>query len=169
MKISIVYVSQTGNTELAAEYIQDGILAKYPFIQVKLMDVRENEVDLEFLDQSDAVIFGTPVYFTGMSWEIKKWFDHSTRINLNGKLGAAFVTANSPSGGTETAIMDVLRHMLVKGMLICSGAGPAQHFHIGAVAISKDLESSAKQLEAFGGNVAETALKLFESGSFRTK
>ncbi len=60
--IRIVYVSQTGNTELAAEYIQDGILAKYPFIQVKLMDVRENEVDLEFLDQSDAVIFGTPVY-----------------------------------------------------------------------------------------------------------
>lgn len=53
MKISILYVSQTGNTEAAAEYIQDGILAKYPFIQVKLMDIRENEVDAKFLEESD--------------------------------------------------------------------------------------------------------------------
>lgn len=72
MKISIVYVSQTGITLTAAEYIQDGILEKYPFIQVKLMDIRENDVDIPFLDQSDAVIFGTPVYFTSMSWELKK-------------------------------------------------------------------------------------------------
>lgn len=67
MKISILYVSQTGNTEAAAEYIQDGILAKYPFIQVKLMDIRENEVDAKFLEESEAVIFGSPVYFTSMS------------------------------------------------------------------------------------------------------
>lgn len=123
MKISIVYVSQTGNTEAAAEYIQDGILAKYPFIQVKLMDIRENEVDMEFLEQSDAVIFGTPVYFTSMSWELKKWFDHSFKVNLSGKLGAAFVTAQSPAGGTDTAIMEILRHMLLKRMLVFSGTG----------------------------------------------
>ena len=167
MKISIVYVSQTGNTETAAEYIQDGILAKFPFIQVKPMDIRENEVDLEFLDQSDVVIFGTPVYFTGMSWELKKWFDHSTRIDLNGKLGAAFVTANSPTGGTDTAIMDVLRHMLVKGMLVFSGAG--RGFQIGAVGLARDMEGSAEQLEAFGANVAETALKLFGVGPLKAK
>lgn len=123
MKISIVFVSQTGNTEAAAEYIQDGILGKYPFIQVKLMDIRENEVDPVFLEQSDAVIFGTPVYFTSMSWELKKWFDHSFKVDLSGKLGAAFVTAQSPAGGTDTAIMEILRHMLLKGMLVFSGTG----------------------------------------------
>lgn len=55
MKISVVYVSQSGNTETAAEFIVDGILAKYPFIQVKRMDIREKEVDLELLKASDAV------------------------------------------------------------------------------------------------------------------
>ena len=71
MKISIIYASQTGNTEAAAEYIMDGILEKSPFMQVKMMDVTEDEVDLDFLEQSEAVIFGSPVYFTGMSWELK--------------------------------------------------------------------------------------------------
>lgn len=49
----------------------DGILEKSPLIQVKMMDVTDNEVDLNFLEQSEAVIFGSPVYFTGMRWELK--------------------------------------------------------------------------------------------------
>lgn len=163
MKISIVYVSQTGNTEAAAEYIQDGILAKHPFIQVKLMDIREDEVDTEFLEQSDAVIFGTPVYFTSMSWELKKWFDHSFRIDLKGKLGAVFVTAQSPIGGIDTAIMEMLRHMLVKGMFVFSGAGDKTEnkFQLGAVGLAKDMEKSAKQFEIFGECVAQKATELF--------
>lgn len=164
MKISIIYASQTGHTDEAAEYIQDGILAKYPFIQVKLMNVRENEPDLDFLAESAAVIFGSPVYFSSMSWELKKWFDHSFRINLNGKLGAAFVTAQSPTGGVDTAIMEMLRHMLVKGMLIFSGAGQsAEHkFQIGGVGIGKNIEQSAEGFEGFGECVAQTAIRLFE-------
>mgnify|MGYP002229166198 FL=1 len=62
MKIGILYVSQTGNTEVAAEFIEDGILGKYPFIQVRTMDIREGEVDVEFLKECEAVIFGSPVY-----------------------------------------------------------------------------------------------------------
>ncbi len=163
MKISIVYVSQTGNTEAVAEYIQDGILAKYPFIQVKLMDIRENEMDMEFLEQSNAVIFGAPVYFTSMSWELKKWFDHSFKVNLNGKLGAAFVTAQSPAGGTDTAIMEILRHMLLKGMLVSSGRGKktANNFQIGAVGLAGNLEQCSEQFEIFGECVAQTAVELF--------
>lgn len=93
MKISIVYVSQGGNTEIAAEYIEEGILTRFPFAQVKLMSIRDDEVDYEFLQQSEAVIFGMPVYCAGMSWELKKWFDFNVKLDLSGKLGAAFVTA----------------------------------------------------------------------------
>ncbi len=163
MKISIIYVSQTGTTEEAAEYIQDGILAKHPFIQVKVMNARENELDMEFLAESEAVIFGTPVYFSSMSWELKKWFDHSFRINLDGKLGAVFVTAKSPTGGADTAIMEILRHMLIKGMLVFSGTGQdaAHKFQIGAVGIGKDVEQSSEQFEKFGECIAQTAVRLF--------
>lgn len=129
MKIAIVYVSQTGNTEAAAEFIEDGILAKYPFINVRTMNIRDDETDVKFLEECDGIIFGSPVYFTSMNWELKRWFDNSFRINLKEKIGAAFVTAQSPTGGTDTAIMDILRHMLAKGMLVCSGIS------------SKELES----------------------------
>lgn len=163
MKISIVYVSQGGNTEAAAEYIQDGILAKYPFVQVKLMDAGEGEIDIPFLEESEAVIFGSPVYFTSMSWKLKRWFDFSFRVRLQGKLGAAFVTAQSPTGGTDTAIAEILRHMLAKGMLVCSGLGESgeQNFQIGAVGLAKEIEASEEIFEKFGENIAQKALQLF--------
>lgn len=163
MKISVIYVSQTGNTGEAAEYIQDGILAKHPFIQIKLMNIRENEVDMDFLVHSEAVVFGTPVYFSSMSWELKRWFDQSFQIDLSGKLGAAFVTSQSLAGGVDTTIMEVLRHMLVKGMLVFSGTGhdPAHKFQIGAVGIGKDIEHSSGQFERFGECIAQTSIKLF--------
>ena len=157
MKVSIIYASQSGNTELAAEFIRDGILEKYPFIQVKQMDIRENGVDLEFLKSSAAVIFGSPVYFTSMSWELKKWFDNSFQIDLRDKIGAAFVTAQSPSGGTDTALMEILRHMLVKGMLICSGMDlkGERKFQIGAIGIAKNLEEQEDEFASFGAAIAE--------------
>ena len=163
MKISIIYASQTGNTEAAAEYIMDGILEKSPFMQVKMMDVTEDEVDLDFLEQSEAVIFGSPVYFTGMSWELKKWFDQSFRFSLEGKLGAVFVTAQSASGGTDTAIMEILRHMLLKGMLVFSGTDPKSEykFQLGAVSTADNLDKDSRRLEAFGEAVAQTAVRQF--------
>lgn len=94
---------------------------------------------------------------------MKKWFDHSFQINLNGKLGAAFVTAQSPMGGADTAIMEILRHMLLKGMLVFSGTGqdPAHKFQIGGVGIGKNIEQSAEQFEKLGECIAQTAVKLF--------
>ena len=158
MKIAIIYTSQGGNTEFAADCIQDAILAKYPFIGVKTIDVGAEETDIDFLAQSDAVIFGSPVYFTSMSWALKKWFDQSFRIDLSGKIGAAFVTAQSPTGGTDTAIMEIVRHMLAKGMLVCSGAGKERSFQIGAVGIAGQMEQSEKQFAAFGVAVAQMLL-----------
>ncbi|UWP59977.1 flavodoxin family protein [Ruminococcus gauvreauii] len=162
MKISIIYVSQGGNTEAAAEYISEGILAKFPFIEVKLMSIRDNEVDLAFLKQSDAVIIGTPVYCAGMSWELKKWFDSNVKLDLSGKIGAAFVTAQSPVGGIDTAIMDIVRNMLLKKILVFSGAGEKTEnkFQLGAVGIAETLDHDAAQFEIFGENVAQIAVKI---------
>ena len=162
MKISIIYVSQGGNTEVAAEYIEEGILKRFPFAQVKLMSIRDDEVDYEFLQQSEAVIFGTPVYCAGMSWELKKWFDSNVRLDLSEKLGAAFVTAQSPIGGVDTAIMDVVRNMMLKRMLVFSGAGKktTNKFQLGAVGIVETMNKDAEQFQVFGENVAEKVISL---------
>ena len=162
MKISILYVSQSGNTECAAEYIADGIMASFPFIEVKLMSIRDQEVDLDFLQQSEAVIFGAPVYCAGISWELKQWFDSHVRLDLSGKIGAAFVTAQTPVGGVDTAIMDIVRNMLLKRMLVFSGAGEKteNRFQLGAIGIAKTLEQDASQLELFGEHVAKMAVRM---------
>lgn len=162
MKISIIYVSQGGNTEVAAEYIEEGILQRFPFAQVKLMSIRDDEVDYEFLQQSEAVIFGTPVYCAGMSWELKKWFDSNVRLDLSGKLGAAFVTAQSPIGGVDTAIMDIVRNMMLKRMLVFSGAGKktTNKFQLGAVGIVETMNKDAEQFQVFGENIAEKVISL---------
>lgn len=162
MKISIIYVSQGGNTEIAAEYIEEGILKRFPFIQVKLMSIRDNEVDYKFLKQSDAVIIGTPVYCAGMSWELKKWFDSNVGLDLSGKIGTAFVTAQSPLGGVDLAIMDVVGNMLLKKMLVFSGAGEktANKFQIGAIGIVETLSRDADQFEIFGENVAQMVVTM---------
>lgn len=97
-----------------------------------------------------------------MSWELKRWFDNSFRVNLQGKLGAAFVTAQSLTGGTDTAIMEMIRHMLVKGMLVYSGMSGKNrnHFQIGAMGMGKNLEASREELEAFGADVAEKTIEI---------
>lgn len=61
-----------------------------------------------------------------MSWELKKWFDSNVRLDLSGKIGAAFVTAQSLVGGVDTAIMDIIKHMFLKKMLVFSGADEKQ-------------------------------------------
>ena len=71
------------------------------------------------------------------------------------------MTAQSPTGGTDTAIMETLRHMLLKGMLVFSGMGAGHNFQIGAVGLARDMEASTEQFEAFGECVVQTALELF--------
>ena len=74
MKISIVYSSRTGKTERVAKLIEDGV-KRVEGIEVKSMSL-EN-IDKEFVNDSDGIIFGTPTYYANISWELKKWIDES--------------------------------------------------------------------------------------------
>lgn len=160
MKISIVYHSQTGNTKKVAECIANGI-KKYGEIEIQLMSI--DSIDKDFLEDSKAVIFGTPTYFTSMSWQMKQWFD-TTRYNLSGKLGACFATANFMGGGSEFAEINLITHMLCKGMLVYSAGGSqGQPFtHMGAVAIQSGDDFQKNRAEIFGERIAKKALELFE-------
>lgn len=158
MKITILYVSKTGNTDTAAEFIGDGILSKYSFIEVKRMDLAEPETfDGQFLLDSEAVIFGSPVYFGNMQWQMKQWFDTSMKYNLRGKLGGAFSTEQSMTGGAEVAILTMMQHMIVKGMLVY--APEAAHF--GPVAIGKNMDDYEELFNTFGVQFAEKTIQLF--------
>lgn len=163
--ISIIYFSASGNTETAANWIAQGAAAVAD-TEVRCFNLAQNEEpDREFVEGSDAVIFGTPTYVANMCWQLKKWFDTHLDYQLAGKIGSAFSTENSPyGGGGELAIMTIINHLLVKGMLIySSGSGCGRPFiHIGPTVVRSQLQERQEICTLFGKRIAEQAHRLFD-------
>ena len=60
------------------------------------------------------------------------------------------------------AIMDVVRNMMLKKMLVFSGADKrtTNKFQLGAVGIAETMDKVAEQLQIFGENIAERVISL---------
>lgn len=165
MKLSIVYYSKTGKTKEMAEVIAAGMRTceGSEKLEIRLFDL--DNIDVAFLNESKAVVFGTPTYVASTCWQMKKWMDESASkgVTLGGKLGAVFATANYIQGGADTAVTTIINHLLVKGMLVYSGgASLGQPFiHLGAVAVNGHFEEAGKLFGIFGQRIAAKALELF--------
>ncbi|SFD14371.1 flavodoxin family protein [Clostridium uliginosum] len=161
MKIAILYFSKTGKTERTAKVIEEGI-NKVEGIEVKAMNL--DKVDYEFLDESKAVIFGTPTYYANMTWQMKKWIDESRNCNLEGKLGAVFATAQYIGGGANVAMTTMINHFMVKGMLMYSGGSALgqPYIHLGHVSIGDGNEKEDEVARVFGERIGKKAKELFE-------
>ena len=164
MKISIIYYSETGNTEQVANWIAEGSRS-VPEAEVKLFNLRDQDhPDKVYIESSDAVIFGTPTYVANMCWQMKKWFDTCLDYQLGGKIGSAFSTEGSPhGGGGELAIMTLINHMLVKGMLIYSGGSACGRpfIHIGPTVVASQMAEREEICKLFGKRIAEQTQRLF--------
>ncbi len=67
MKLTIIYYSQTGNTEMMAKAVQEGALAAGAQVNLK----KALEVTSKDILDSDAVVFGSPNYFSDMAGAIQ--------------------------------------------------------------------------------------------------
>ena len=163
MKISIIYFSETGNTRQVAEYIEEGA-ESVEATEVRLFNLKEEALDYDYIADSKAVIFGTPTYCANMCWQMKKFLDTDWSVKLEGRIGSVFATENSPNGGgAELAIMGVINHLLVKGMLVySSGAGCGRPFiHIGPTVVQDQIGEKKEICALFGKRIAEKAHELF--------
>ncbi|MBE6072906.1 MAG: flavodoxin family protein [Clostridium butyricum] len=161
MKLAIIYFSKTGKTKEMAEVIAKGMKSEKD-MEVGVFDI-EN-IDYDFIKESRAVVFGTPTYYANTCWQIKKWFDESWGCNLEGKIGAVFATADYAQGGASTAMLTIINHLMVKGMLVYSGGSALgqPYLHLGAVALKENFEESKEIFEIFGERIAKKAKELFE-------
>ena len=163
MKFAIIYYSKTGHTREMAEVIARGLAAAGG--ETRFFSVEE-AMDADYIDQCAGVIFGTPTYLANTCWQMKQWFDEgSGGIKLAGKLGGVFATAHYAQGGADVAIMTLLPHMLVKGMLVYSGgaAHGKPYIHLGPVAldaVGNHYEECKADFEIFR-RFAEKARELF--------
>ena len=158
IKVTILYVSETENTAMAAEYIENGLKKKSDIIDVQRMNISYDEgYDESYIKDSKAVIFGSPVYHANMQWKLKRWFDVNIKVKLSGKLGCAFATENSVTGGAEIAILTILQHMITKGMMVYSP--PCAH--IGAIGIGQRIEQHEAEFTKYGEQFADKVIEIF--------
>ena len=168
VKVLVTFHSLSGNTERMAEAVVEGVKS-IPGTQAVIK--RVGQVTGEDLFSSDAVIVGSPVYWSNMSGEVKTFFDNwqfkfgvFPEFKMKNKVGAAFATGGQISGGKELTMLTILSAMLHHQMIVVSGGGA-----FGASAttegdspgIDKNELADAK---ALGRRVADVAAT-FKTGS----
>lgn len=164
MKITILYYSGTGNTEKMAGVVRDGIHSADKNIEVSLMNIaNEENIDKDFINDSSAVIFGTPSYVANTCWQMKKFFDTRFDCKLEGKLAACFATAGCMWGGADLAILTVLQQAITHGMLAYSSGTEfgRPYIHLGPIALMGNLDEHSDLFLLFGKRLAQKALELF--------
>jgi NAD(P)H dehydrogenase (quinone) len=159
--VLVAYHSATGHTEKMAEGVAEGARG-VPGTQVLLK--RVGQVTAEELFSTDALIVGSPVYWSNMAGEVKAFFDNwqfkfgiFPEFRMRNKIGGAFTTGGQISGGKEVTMLTILAAMLGNQMIVVSGGGA-----LGASATTegespgideKELDSA----KSLGQRVAEVA------------
>lgn len=160
-KVLVAYYSMTGNTEKLARGVVEGAKS-IPGTTVLLK--RVEEVAAEDLFSSDAVVVGSPVYWSNMAGPVKTFFDNwqlkfgvFPEFKMKNKVGAAFATGGQISSGKEVTMLTILAAMLGNQMIVVSGGGA-----FGASATTEGASPGIDEAEladarALGKRVAEVA------------
>lgn len=154
-QVLILYYSRSGNTARMADIVAEGVRASGAEAIVK--DVKKADVD-ELL-KANGVIIGSPTYYGTMAAEVKKFIDDSVKHHgkLVGKVGGAFASSGGLAGGNETTVLDIVKALLIHGMII---PGNVEGDHYGAVAVGAPDKRSADQCRILGKIVGDLCLRL---------
>jgi NAD(P)H dehydrogenase (quinone) len=152
----VTYYSRSGNTQKMAEEIA-AAAREVEGVAVEIRPVAE--VTPDDLLSYDAILAGSPVYYGTMAAELKSLIDESVRHHgkLDGKVGGAFASSGGPGGGNETTVLDIVKAMLVHGMIV---QGDAQGDHYGPIAVGEPDERSCGECRRFGRRMAELAVRM---------
>jgi len=126
--VLIVYHSVTGNTEKMAQGVAEGAKG---VSGTNVVMKKVGEVTADDLLAANALIVGSPVYYTNMSGEVKTFFDNwllkykfpFRDFKMRNKVGGVFVTGGAISNGKETTMAAMLAATLINQMIVVSGGG----------------------------------------------
>ena len=127
LQVLVTYHSLSGHTAEMARSVKKGA-ESIPGTIVLLKTV--GQVTADELFGSDAVIVGSPVYWSNMSGEVKAFFDRwqfefgvFPEWKMRNKVGAAFATGGQISSGKELTMLTILAAMLGNKMIVVSDGG----------------------------------------------
>jgi multimeric flavodoxin WrbA len=116
-----------------------------------------------------GIIFATPVYFGGVTSQLKALMDRSVMFRRNGFMfhnvaAGAITVGRSRNGGQELASMDIVKNALIHGMIVVSDAPSTSHFGgnlwSGAEGGIEEDESGILTAVNLGKNMASLVSKL---------
>jgi NAD(P)H dehydrogenase (quinone) len=122
-KILVIYASDYGSTEKAAQKIAEGARA----VEGTEVEVKKAlEVTPEDMSAADGIIAGSPTHMGSMHWELKKWIDEVCgglwmKDALVGKVGAVFGTGGgygNAGGGCELTMLSLLNNFAELGLIL---------------------------------------------------
>ena len=126
-QVLVAFHSLSGNTERMAEAVAEGV-RMVPHTKVVVR--RVGSVTAEELFAADAIVLGSPVYWSNMAGEVKAFIDDwqfrfgvFPEFKLKNKVGAAFATGGQISSGKELTMLSILAAMLGNYMITVSGGG----------------------------------------------
>lgn len=156
ISILIVYYSFTGNTEKMARAVAEGA-QKIPGVNVITRTI--DKVTETELKHADAILLGSPTYYGNMAGQMKSFIDDwwlKYKISLVNKVGGAFSTGGSQSGGKEHVIHSLVIAMMSAGMIL---VGPLEGpFGLaGASALDPVDEKALKEARSLGEHAASVA------------
>jgi NAD(P)H dehydrogenase (quinone) len=170
VKVLVTYHSLSGNTERMAEAVADGVKS---VSGTEVLLKRVGKVTADDLFSADAVVVGSPVYWSNMSGEVKTFFDNwqfkfgvFPDFKMKNKIGAAFAVGGQVSSGKEVTMLTILAAMLGNQMIVVSGGGA---FGASATTEGDSPGIDNKELadaKALGRRVAEVAV-MMQRGSSR--
>lgn len=169
VKVLVTYHSLSGNTERMAEAVADGVKS---VTGTEVLLKRVGKVTADDLFSADAVVVGSPVYWSNMSGEVKTFIDNwqfkfgvFPEFKLKNKIGAAFATGGQVSSGKEVTMLTILAAMLGNQMIVVSGGGA---FGASATTEGDSPGIDNKELadaKALGRRVAEVAVMMQRGSS----
>jgi NAD(P)H dehydrogenase (quinone) len=125
--VLVAYHSMGGHTEKMAQGVLEGAQG-VPGTKVLLK--RVGQVTADELFSADALVVGSPVYWSNMAGEVKTFFDNwqfkfgvFPDFKMRNKIGAAFTTGGQISSGKELTMLTILAAMLGNQMIVVSGGG----------------------------------------------
>ena len=118
VSMAVIYHSNYGHTKRVAEAVVTGARQQLPDSQVKAVDV--HDVDWDFVDQADLLVFGSAVYMGSVTAGFKTFMDAPSKRwyhrKWEGKWAAGFANSGGLSGDKLAVLQQICLYAMHHGM-----------------------------------------------------
>ena len=118
LSMAVIYHSNYGHTKRVAEAVVMGARQQLAETQVKAVDV--HDVDWDFLDEADLLVFGSAVYMGSVTAGFKNFMDETSKRwyhrKWEGKWSAGFANSGGLSGDKLAVLQQICLYTMQHGM-----------------------------------------------------